>query len=250
MSRPRGGRAPRARLAAVARAPAWRSAGALALPPRCAVGQGGDDTIIDARDAFRRHDRARLAALRAQAAAEQQPARDVGRLLGAHATASAKCSRPSSPPSLQRWSGTYVEDRLRNDWLLELVRRRDRAKFAAEYPALSNERRSRGHLLRARADQLSGKDVQRRRPRRLAGAEGRRRRLRLPGRDARRREAARARRGLEEVRASDRGERPRAARQAAAADRRRRRRASPRSSTARRATWPRRPARRRAPTPS
>ena len=33
-----------------------------------------------------------------------------------------------------RWNGTYVEDRLRNDWLLELMRRRDRDDFAAEYP--------------------------------------------------------------------------------------------------------------------
>ena len=33
-----------------------------------------------------------------------------------------------------RWSGTYVEDRLRNDWLLELGRRRDWANFAAEFP--------------------------------------------------------------------------------------------------------------------
>ncbi|MCA3256990.1 MAG: lytic transglycosylase domain-containing protein [Rubrivivax sp.] len=33
-----------------------------------------------------------------------------------------------------RWSGTYVEDRLRNDWLLELGRRRDWANFRTEYP--------------------------------------------------------------------------------------------------------------------
>ncbi len=33
-----------------------------------------------------------------------------------------------------RWSGTYVEDRLRNDWLLELGRRRDWAHFSAEVP--------------------------------------------------------------------------------------------------------------------
>ena len=31
---------------------------------------------------------------------------------------------------VQRWSGSYVEDRLRNDWLLELGRRRDWANFA------------------------------------------------------------------------------------------------------------------------
>ena len=30
-----------------------------------------------------------------------------------------------------RWPGTYVEDRLRNDWLLELGKRRDWVNFAA-----------------------------------------------------------------------------------------------------------------------
>ena len=33
-----------------------------------------------------------------------------------------------------RWSGTYVEDRLRNDWLLELGKRRDWVNFALEHP--------------------------------------------------------------------------------------------------------------------
>ena len=34
----------------------------------------------------------------------------------------------------ERWRGSYVEDRLRNDWLLELIKRRDWANFAREYP--------------------------------------------------------------------------------------------------------------------
>jgi soluble lytic murein transglycosylase len=34
----------------------------------------------------------------------------------------------------RRWPGSYVEDRLRNDWLLELGRRRDWSAFAADYP--------------------------------------------------------------------------------------------------------------------
>ena len=79
----------------------------------------------------------------------EAPAGDVGRLLGAE-----QPHRRSPAGRVRRvrarWSGTYVEDRLRNDWLLELGRRRDWANFAAEYPALSHERRPRGHLLRAR----------------------------------------------------------------------------------------------------
>ena len=35
---------------------------------------------------------------------------------------------------LVRWTGTYVEDRLRNDWLLELGRRREWAAFQKELP--------------------------------------------------------------------------------------------------------------------
>lgn len=34
----------------------------------------------------------------------------------------------------ERWRGSYVEDRLRNDWLLELGRRRDWAAISREYP--------------------------------------------------------------------------------------------------------------------
>ena len=33
-----------------------------------------------------------------------------------------------------RWPGTYVEDRLRNDWLLELGKRRDWVNFARDFP--------------------------------------------------------------------------------------------------------------------
>ena len=36
---------------------------------------------------------------------------------------------------LQRWAGTYQEDRLRNDWLLLLGSRRDWSTFSEEYPA-------------------------------------------------------------------------------------------------------------------
>ena len=35
---------------------------------------------------------------------------------------------------LNQYAGTYAEDRLRNDWLLQLGRQRDWAAFAQEYP--------------------------------------------------------------------------------------------------------------------
>ncbi len=105
---------------------------AVALP-RAARAQGFETTVTDARDAFRRHDRARLAQLRAQAAAEKNPFAmwvdywETTNRIG-------EVQPPEFAAFADRWSGTYVEDRLRNDWLLELVRRRDRASFAIEYP--------------------------------------------------------------------------------------------------------------------
>ncbi|MEO8837024.1 MAG: lytic transglycosylase domain-containing protein, partial [Caldimonas sp.] len=106
---------------------------AVLLPGR-AIAQGTGSTVLDARDAFRRHDRVRLAALRDQAAAERNPLAmwvDYWELTNRIGDVQA----PEFAAFAQRWSGTYVEDRLRNDWLLELVRRRDRATFAAEYPS-------------------------------------------------------------------------------------------------------------------
>ena len=58
-----------------------------------------------------------------------------------------EAQQPELDAFYARWSGTYVEDRLRNDWLLELGRRRDWANFSARVPALSHERRPPGHLL-------------------------------------------------------------------------------------------------------
>ena len=132
--------------------------GAALLPPRPVAAQGIETTIVDARDAFRRHDRVRLAALKAQAASERNPlamwvdywelTNRVNELQPAEFAAFA-----------QRWSGTYVEDRMRNDWLLELVRRRDRAGFAAEYPRFRMNDDREVTCFALADDQLSGKDV-------------------------------------------------------------------------------------------
>jgi soluble lytic murein transglycosylase len=126
--------------------------------PRAAVAQSFETTVIDARDAFRKRDRNRLGVLRAQAAAEKNPfamwvdywelANRIGEIQAADFDAFA-----------QRWSGTYVEDRLRNDWLLELVRRRDRAGFAAEFPRFRMNDDREVSCFALADDQLSGKDV-------------------------------------------------------------------------------------------
>ena len=104
----------------------------LALPPTLHA-QGGDDAVIDARDAFRKKDRARLATDRANALAVQHPLAqwaDYWELTNRLADA----QQDELNAFYARWPGTYVEDRLRNDWLLELGKRRDWRNIAANYP--------------------------------------------------------------------------------------------------------------------
>ncbi len=126
--------------------------------PRIAVAQGPEGTLLDARDAAKRRDRARLAALREQAAAERNPLAmwvDYWELTNRIGDA----QQPEVTAFAERWSGTYVEDRLRNDWLLELGRRRDWTNFAAEYPRfrMNDDREVSCYSLVA--DMVSGKDV-------------------------------------------------------------------------------------------
>ena len=116
-------------------------AGAFATP-RVDAAQGAASTLLDARDALRRKDRGRLAALRAQAAAERNPLAmwvDYWELTNRIGEA----QQPEVDAFSQRWSGTYVEDRLRNDWLLELGRRLETA-------ILVQQRRKRGLMGRGR----------------------------------------------------------------------------------------------------
>jgi soluble lytic murein transglycosylase len=126
--------------------------------PRVDVQPGPQATVLDAREAFRKKDRAHLAALSDQAAAERNPlAMWVDYWELTNRLGDAEQSELSA--FAQRWSGTYVEDRLRNDWLLELGRRRDWANFAAEYPRfrMNDDREVTCYALTV--DALAGKDV-------------------------------------------------------------------------------------------
>ena len=92
-----------------------------------------DAPIVEAREALRRSDRARLAALKASTAAARHPLAswvDYWELSARLNTASVA----EVDGFFGRWASTYVEDRLRNDWLLELGRRRDWATFTREFP--------------------------------------------------------------------------------------------------------------------
>ena len=131
---------------------------ATALPSLRTQAQTPDSPILDAREAFRKKDRNRLSALRTQAIAANHPlamwpdywelnAR-IGEVL------QAEVDQFSA-----RWSGSYVDDRFRNDWLLELGRRRDWANFVVEYPRfrLNDDREVTCYALLT--DHLAGKNV-------------------------------------------------------------------------------------------
>ena len=102
-------------------------AGAMLMLPAQAANNPaprGGDTILDAREALKRGDRARLASLRAAAINSQNPLAmwvDYWELSQRLLTAA-----PNEVSEFYaRWPDTYVEDRLRNDWLLQLGQRRE-----------------------------------------------------------------------------------------------------------------------------
>ena len=109
---------------------------------------------------------------------KRAPAGAMGRLLGAEQPARRGDAATKSRPSTRAGRGTYVEDRLRNDWLLELGRRRDWAAFARDFPRFRMNDDREVTLLRAadRAPRRQGRA--RRGARRLVRAARRRRRLR------------------------------------------------------------------------
>jgi soluble lytic murein transglycosylase len=107
--------------------------GTCLLAPRPVLAQDSAATIVDAREALRKKDRARLAALRNAAIAARLPLAmwpdywELNNRIG-------EVQQAEVDEFSARWPGTYVEDRFRNDWLLELGKRRDWANFAAEHP--------------------------------------------------------------------------------------------------------------------
>ena len=123
-----------------------------------AQAQSGDNTILDAREAYRKKDKNRLAATRAAAQAISHPLAmwadywDLTNRL-------ADVQQDDLDAFYARWAGTYVEDRLRNDWLLELGKRRDWRNFATEFPRfrMNDDREVSCYALLV--EQQGGKDV-------------------------------------------------------------------------------------------
>jgi soluble lytic murein transglycosylase len=103
----------------------------LAGGPPHALAQAEHQVVLDAREALRKKDRTQL--VTASVAAQRHPLAQwieywelSNRLSGAQVD--------ELEAFYARWPGTYVEDRLRNDWLLELGKRRDWANFSRDFP--------------------------------------------------------------------------------------------------------------------
>ncbi len=105
---------------------------ATSLWSTCAQAQNkGDDVILEMQQAFRKGDKNRLSALLPQTRGH------VLEPLAAYWEMRARLD--TAPESeirgfLNAYAGSYYEDRLRNDWLLQLGKRRTWATFTAEYP--------------------------------------------------------------------------------------------------------------------
>jgi len=132
---------------------------ALGLGPAATVAAPAPNehqVVLDAREAFRKKDRAQL--VNASVAARQHPLAQwieywelTNRLSGVQVD--------EVETFYARWPGTYVEDRLRNDWLLELGRRRDWVNFSRDYPRfrMNDDREVVCYALLTR--HLAGQDV-------------------------------------------------------------------------------------------
>ena len=104
----------------------------LCAMPACAQ-QPPADIAVAAREALQKKDGAQLAQFRERALAQRHPLGqwvdywELGNRL-------AQAQQPELDAFYARWPGSYVEDRLRNDWLLELGMRRDWVNFTREFP--------------------------------------------------------------------------------------------------------------------
>jgi soluble lytic murein transglycosylase len=103
------------------------------LAPRASQAQTTDDLVLEAREALKKRDRVRLDVLRTATTFARHPLAqwvdywELGNRLNEVQVGEVEAF-------YARWPGSYVEDRLRNDWLLELGKRRDWAAFARDMP--------------------------------------------------------------------------------------------------------------------
>ncbi|AEB82992.1 lytic transglycosylase domain-containing protein [Alicycliphilus denitrificans] len=124
-----------------------------AAAPWAAAQNRGDDTLLEMQQAFRKGDKSRLTALLPTVRGHPlEP-------WAAYWELRARLDQAQSDQVnafLQRFAGTYQEDRLRNDWLLLLGQRRDWDQFADLHPyyRMGDDREVRCYALAI--DQIKG----------------------------------------------------------------------------------------------
>ena len=116
----------------------WRLAAAclavaLVTPAPAAAAVGTDQALLAAREAYGKRDPVRLASARRQLLEQDHPLAAWADYWDLNLRLSRATVAEVEAFYLRR-SGTYVEDRLRNDWLLELGKRRDWQAFRRDYP--------------------------------------------------------------------------------------------------------------------
>ncbi len=103
-------------------------AGCMTLPVQAQ--NRGDSALLEMQQAFRKNDRPRLSALLPQTQGHTlEPLAAYWELRARLDTA----SEPEIVGFLGKYAGSYYEDRLRNDWLLQLGKRRDWATLATQH---------------------------------------------------------------------------------------------------------------------
>jgi soluble lytic murein transglycosylase len=120
--------------------------------------QNPDDAVLQAREALRKRDRTVLVAAKQTANAAQHPLAQWVEHWELQNRLS-EAQQPELDAFSARWPGSYVEDRLRNDWLLELGRRRDWANFRAELPRFRMNDDPQVSCYALLTQHLDGKDV-------------------------------------------------------------------------------------------
>jgi soluble lytic murein transglycosylase len=102
-------------------------------PVACSQPVPGDAQVLEAREALRKRDRNRLVSSRVGLQQAQHPLAVWAEYWELVARLN-EVKADEIEAFYARWPGSYLEDRLRNDWLLELGRRRDFPAIARDYP--------------------------------------------------------------------------------------------------------------------
>jgi len=117
-----------------------------------------DDLIREARQAFARKDKVKLVSVRSAVMDARHPLAPWVDYWSLNLRLPEARSEELEA-FYARWPGSYVEDRLRNDWLLELGRRRDWAAFSRDVPRFKMNDDREVNCYRLLAEHQSGKDV-------------------------------------------------------------------------------------------